>query len=45
MFSPIVPLNRNASCGTIPICERSERAVDVAQVVAVDAARAPAVGS
>ena len=24
MFSPIVPLNRNASCGTIPICERSE---------------------
>ena len=25
MLSPIVPLNRNASCGTIPICERSER--------------------
>ena len=27
MFSPIVPLNRNASWGTIPICERSECAV------------------
>ena len=26
MLSPIVPLNRNASCGTIPICERSEEA-------------------
>ena len=25
MFSPIVPLNRNASCGTTPICERSDR--------------------
>ena len=36
MLSPIVPLNRNASCGTMPICERSERARDVAQVVAVD---------
>ncbi len=24
MLSPIVPLNRNASCGTIPICERSD---------------------
>ena len=27
MFSPTVPLNRNASCGTMPICERSEAAV------------------
>ena len=36
MFSPIVPLNRNASCGTIPICERSDDARDVAQVVPVD---------
>ena len=27
MFSAIVPLNRNASCGTIPICDRSDDAV------------------
>ena len=26
MFSAIVPQNRNASCGTIPICERSDSA-------------------
>ena len=36
MFSPIVPLNRKASWGTMPICERSEWRGDVAQVVAVD---------
>ena len=36
MLSPIVPLNRKPSCGTIPICERSDALRDVAQVVAVD---------
>ena len=30
------PLNRKPSCGTIPICERSDALGDVAQVVPVD---------
>src|SRR5919201_108542 len=31
-LSRIVPLNRNASCGTIPIWERSERELTVGRV-------------
>ena len=44
MFSPIVPLNRNASCGTIPIWERSEAAVTSRRSWPSTSTR-PAVGS
>ena len=37
--------NRKASCGTMPICERSELLGDFAQVVPVDEHRARDVGS